>query len=160
MDMKRVPSCKSASRFIASVAVLLSMAPVYGQSPQTATLLPGYWEVATTPQFQGVPFIPSTKTDRFCLSAEDVEAGKIPLRTSPDCNISGGERKEGRLVLKLECAAEPHPATSAHLDEAGKSLSGSAEIKLLNAQGEALGPRFIYRYVGKRLGAECPAAKP
>jgi hypothetical protein len=122
----------------------------------------GLWEITTTPDFKNIPAPLNQKIDKMCLSKQDIEAGKIDVRMSPDCHVAGGNLVDSHMKLNVSCVMEVPTETEGFLDFAGKSFSGSVNVLAIINNDRASSPHFIYHYQAKWLAKECGelAAKP
>jgi hypothetical protein len=158
--MEANPTLRPA--LIAALLACACLAPAQAAEGDTVqSLANGGWEITTRPEFPGVPMIPVPKTDKLCLSAEDIAAGRIPLRSAPGCNVQGGKWQGKRLQLNIVCSDAPADAQiTGTLDANEKSLAGEITIVSQPSQEGPAAARFTYRHNGKWLAADCPTAPP
>lgn len=139
---------------ISGLAMLLSVVTAWAQAPDLAA---GTWEVRTMPEFPGIPFPPSPKTSRICITTDALASGQVPLPFLKGCEVAGGGRWEGSLLhLNLKCPDFPDGAQlRGAVAAGGNSLQGQIElIRQPQEQGVARG-HFIYRYQGRWLDTAC-----
>lgn len=153
-------------RSATAAALLLAftcLAPAHaagGADKQAQPLAPGLWEITTRPEFPGIPMIPAPKIDRLCLTAEDISAGRIQLRSAPGCNVQGGKWQDARLQLDIVCSDAPAEARITGMLDAGeKTLAGEIALVHQPSQEGAAAGRFTYRHNGKWVAADCPASR-
>lgn len=121
-------------------------------------MVPGLWEITARPNFAGVPMIPAPRTYRSCLSAADIQAGKVEVRAAPACKVDSGvwdSKQPKRLVVTMSCAGltTDAPITGELIVE-GKTFTGQVEIAMNGA-------RLAYLQNGQWLGSDCtPPAVP
>lgn len=144
-------------RFRACLAGLGMLVSALAASAQAPGLVAGTWEIRSLPEFPGIPFPPSPKTTRICITAEALDSGQVPLPLLKGCEVSTGGRWEGALLhLNLKCPDFPDGAQMRGAVAAGgQSLQGQIElIRQPQEQGVARG-HFIYRYQGRWVDAQC-----
>lgn len=153
-------------RSAAAATLLLafaSLAPAHAEGAadkQALPLAPGLWEITTRPDFPGIPIVPAPKTDRQCLTAEDISAGRVQLRSAPGCNVQGGKWQDNRLQLDIACSDAPAEARIAGMIDAGeKTLAGEITLVHQPSQEGAAAGRFTYRHNGKWVAADCSAGR-
>ena len=140
--------------FLVAFFLLPSMAQASDAS--TRIIEPGYWQIRTDHELQGLAVLPKQTTEYLCLSAADIDAGRIALPNLRFCRVTGGERNGDTVKLKLDCQADSQPRIVAEVKGEGKALSGLIDLTGLTPEGQPTGIRFIYRHKGNWLGAECP----
>jgi len=142
------------TRLTAAFAVAAVLAGPAAAAAQT-TILPGYWE--TTSQIVS-PF-PTSKTERRCIKAEDVDKF---IAGSPNhnytCTYPTKEIADGKIRLGGSCKTrdgEPVPVSGEGV-YTPDSLRMDAYVK---ARIGALSIPVHARTSGKRLGDTCPVAE-
>ncbi|MFA7240916.1 MAG: DUF3617 family protein [Sulfuricellaceae bacterium] len=156
MHLKKTMSFYPAVKASLKIAILISLG--CGVSASWAAeaepgLEAGQWEVLTRPEFPNTPFPPRPKTDQFCLTASDIAAGLIPLRTAPGCKVVGGVYKGRQLEFNITCSELPQG--TGKLQPAGKTFTGRAELVVVPGQDGVGRVVFYYNYSGNRL-SDCP----
>ena len=124
----------------------------------THNLQPGLWEVVTHPEFPSVPVEPQPRTDTLCLTAEDIAAGKLPLRSTPSCRVTGGTWLDRNLRLALVCEDDVPPDVVVRGSLQAQEQSFNGKIELITPKTDEGTPSGVYSYnhSAKWLGEACP----
>jgi len=146
------PAVKAGLKIAFLISLCGGISAAYAAEAEL-TLEAGLWEVVTRPEFPNTPFPAGPKTDQFCLTASDIAAWLVPLRTAPGCKVSGGVQKDKQIELKIACPEIPQ--ASGKLQPAGKTLTGRAELVAVPGQDGVGRVVFYYNHSGHRV-SDCP----
>jgi len=126
-------------------------APTPDQAPP---LVAGYWEVVTAPNFPGIPMPMLPRTERYCITPEQIAQGTMRLMLFASCRLQGSAWQGNRLPLVINCPElVPPPKTEGELNAAGKSFTARATV--VTGGGET--PHyFYYHHTARWLGEHCP----
>jgi len=142
-------------------ALLLSVlsSPVWSgeasaSQPDQPPLLAGYWEVVTAPNFPGIPMPMLPRTERYCITAEQIAQGTMRLMLFASCRLQGSAWQGKHLPLVIGCPElTPPPKTEGELSAAGKSFTARATVV---TGGDETPHHFHYHHTGRWLGEHCP----
>lgn len=128
------------------------------ESVGTPPMAPGLWSVVTRPDMQG-PLPPLPRTNRLCISPEDVAAGRVAVPSMPACKVRGGLWTGTQLALELSCPGLPEQArVSGELQVSGTLFTGRVTVISQPDQEGAARGEFTYQQMGRWLASDCTAA--
>lgn len=121
---------------------------VLAADDKASLIEPGLWEVVSQPRFPNAPIPVSPKNDMVCLTADDIAAGRIPVRLAPHCQIQGGVAKGKEIEFKVDCGGIP---AAAKITANERTFSGQGEMQVVDGKEGEGRVTFYFNYSGRRL---------